>query len=720
MPITKYFKIIITGLSEINVTTSISKFQFSAKVIDFWGRILVNEKVLWSVSPINSGITVDSTGLVTLIPPISINSITLKAISVSKNSVYTIKNVKLILPIPIPTPPPNPIPVPKVYTNVIGTWANARQIYTTNIIQCSVGDTFLTPNNEKTTISLIEGNYIHTSTDVVSWVGGKVLVYVSSKVYTNVIGTWTNNRELYATNVSQCAVKDIILTPNKEERIIDSISSNWLHVTADMTSWIGGQSIVYIGQGIIVPPIIIIPTTVDLRSPPAGLTPCKCNGTDDTDAILNCINYAKQENLSVTSPEGLYTIRTGVIKPFDGMKWYGKGDNRLVSKATALYNTMLASWNGISNILVEGVGFDQTGDIEMIPNSGNFQGLHMMHIGTCNNIEISACKFFGNGVTLVLSQPPDGYGKGFNFHDNIAYYQKKTNTYYDSTVFNLDGLDGKVYKNKVIVSQNPNVANWWAESGFEVHFRGLDCHDNETINCVNGILPVGNPMQYKTYDLTYQGVINIYNNIINSALRGIPVWGNQPSTISYPTQNINIYDNIIGLYLAKMSNLTPIQYYKPVAGISLRDGFKDANYFRNIKILRNKINFTAETGLNVGALLDYAVPMNQYNEVGMISLYTNNSCEDVEITGNSGNFPYPTFNIRAMQQRGTNKHKRIKVYNNVMNNCDLYHAYDSQGYDAIYNAQYVDDIEFKGNIVNGTPLMTSKIDTNTVSNIRWL
>lgn len=74
-----------------------------------------------------------------------------------------------------------PVVDTKVYNNVIGTWAYARQIYVYNIDQCAVGDEFLSPNNEKTQIVSISGNYVYTSSDLTSWYGGKALTYVKKE-----------------------------------------------------------------------------------------------------------------------------------------------------------------------------------------------------------------------------------------------------------------------------------------------------------------------------------------------------------------------------------------------------------------------------------------------------------------------------------------------------------------------------------------------------------
>ena len=157
----------------------------------------------------------------------------------------------------------------------------------------------------------------------------------------------------------------------------------------------------------------------------------------------------------------------------------------------------------------------------------------------------------------------------------------------------------------------------------------------------------------------------------------------------------------------------------PVNGVALQDGFKDANVFRNVEISRNKIDFTYASGENPKTRMDYAVPMNQYNSIGTVSLYTNNSCEDILISENESNFPYTAFNIRAMQLRGSNKHKRIKIYNNKLKDCAIYHCYLSEGYDSIYALEHVDDVEIKGNQISGTPLAISKT-SSTATNIKWL
>lgn len=68
-----------------------------------------------------------------------------------------------------------PVVVERAYVNVIGTWASTKQIYVTNIDQCQVGDTIVTPKGQKSVIKKVSGNYIYLTSGVKSWTGGQAI-----------------------------------------------------------------------------------------------------------------------------------------------------------------------------------------------------------------------------------------------------------------------------------------------------------------------------------------------------------------------------------------------------------------------------------------------------------------------------------------------------------------------------------------------------------------
>jgi hypothetical protein len=145
----------------------------------------------------------------------------------------------------------------KTYTGVIGTWANSKQIYVTNASQCTAGDVILTPNGEKATIANASGNYIYLVSGVTSWYGGKEISCVSAgtvpavvepiaatvRIYTGVIGTWANYRQIYVTNVFQCKAGDVIITPNGQKAVIRKVAGNYIYLMTAVTSWRGGKAI---------------------------------------------------------------------------------------------------------------------------------------------------------------------------------------------------------------------------------------------------------------------------------------------------------------------------------------------------------------------------------------------------------------------------------------------------------------------------------------------
>ncbi len=64
----------------------------------------------------------------------------------------------------------------RTYADVIGTWANSKQIFVTNPSQCKINDVIIATNKEQARIEKIVGNYIYLETDVSEWTGGEKIM----------------------------------------------------------------------------------------------------------------------------------------------------------------------------------------------------------------------------------------------------------------------------------------------------------------------------------------------------------------------------------------------------------------------------------------------------------------------------------------------------------------------------------------------------------------
>lgn len=424
--------------------------------------------------------------------------------------------------------------------------------------------------------------------------------------------------------------------------------------------------------------------------------------TDDTENIRTAQIKAISLNLPLYFPTGKYLIKPNKLTI--DTKWLGCGT--IVTKETIPYNVMLTI--NKSGVGCEGLTFDQMGDTDMLPNSGAYQGCHILHITTANNVQIKNCKFVGYGVTSLLLQPPQGYGQNMVIENNIGRWTRRTNLYYDATIFNLDGESGIVDYNDVQSIRRSDIVNWKAETGIEVHFTKSECYRNRVEDCINGILPVGYPMLYNIYDPTLHGNINIYDNTLINVSRGIPCWG--AHTIDNEFKNADIHHNKIVLKLERMSPDSANQLYYPCMGVGLQDGGRDKNYFRNIKIRNNEISTVVETGLNAQTLLDYGLFTGT---CAAISLYTNNTCEGIIIADNVINYPYPTFDIRS---KNGQIHKAITITGNKMTDCAIYHVYDPQRdvaghtvYEGVYNIRDATAVNVSGNEITGKQPLPSHL-----------
>jgi len=417
------------------------------------------------------------------------------------------------------------------------------------------------------------------------------------------------------------------------------------------------------------------------------------------DKLIAAMNEASAKGASVRIPAGTYWVKPG-IKVTTSLI----GEKAIfITKEMAPYNIMFQTVG--SGKRITGLIFDQTGDAAMLPDSKNYKGSHIIHIPDGDDIMVDNCEFYGYGVTSILSNPFDGFGKNLIIDHNKFFWKRKVNSYYDVSVINADGINVLVSDNIINVSKDPAVADWRAETGIEFHCCSGVVKNNTIANCVNGILHVAWPTLYKNYNSGLRGKTEIYDNSILWVCRGIVSWGRM-SQLPIENQDIDIYNNNINLHLEKRGS----SYYYPSIGVGLVDGGVDNSIFEFVSINRNIIKTTCAEGLNPKTILNYG-PIS--NGLGGIFLMTNNSCINVAITENNVNFPFAATQIRAL---GTNKHQNILIKSNVFDNCSIYRGYLSGGFDGIYNFENVDGVEVQGNTILGTPIKI-RTDGKNVTNI---
>jgi len=497
-------------------------------------------------------------------------------------------------------------------------------------------------------------------------------------------------------------------------------------------------------------------------------------------------------------PDLEYLISPALVSVADEMTWEMLGNGRFITKETEIYNVFIATAIGSKGVKLINVGFDQRGDADLTPIVQEEpvvinKGCHLLHISNNYDIELNHCRFWSYGVTAVLSQPFDTYGKYINVHDCTAYYERKTNSEYDVSVFNLDAMKVDCKNNETFATKRAGVTKWMPETAYEIHCPKGRITDNDATGCKNGVLHVGWPMLYTKYDAEYRGKVKITDNNSYQGLIGVSLWGAHtlPGII---TRNVEIAKNYLQSHLGGHG-------FKPGSGIEFRDGLRyDASFFRNIKVLdniieftyskytslANKITFTTNTIITTGddfkdfAVGDYVLiigcTVNASNNkslyitgvapkqlsfaagsfvagaetavitvrinytdsmalslapeyCGAIKGVTNNSIEGLTIEGNIVyGWPWAALHFRALQERGTNQHKRIKAYNNDFTDCAYCVPYVAsgipwQGEVCIEDCSDV-DIQFntftKGGTFNKTCIKLLSIGDHGVSGLKFL
>lgn len=423
------------------------------------------------------------------------------------------------------------------------------------------------------------------------------------------------------------------------------------------------------------------------------------------------------------------------------------------------------------------------------PDKDTWQGCHILHIPDSDDIEISNCTFYGYGITCVLSQPHVGSGNRISVHDCIAYWERQVTTEYDVSVFNLDALIVDCYNNKVIATRKAGVTYWKPETAFEVHMPAGCVVNNEIQNCKNGILHVAWPMLYTVYDNTVVGGVQITGNRCIGVLCGVSCWGahtlagvitrnliindnyinghlggcgyKPANAISFDDgsidasffRNISIKDNHIKFTWTKyVSGASEITFGTNTI-TTTGDDFKDLNVGDYIIVSGCTVNTGNNKAATITAATDKVltfaagtftagaetaaitvqIHVVDFMSSAVSSLYTsaikgvtNNSIQDMDITGNIiESWPYSGVALRALQARGTNLHRRVKIYDNKFLDCAFIPPAASIWQGVFVFEECADvDIRFnkvvKGGVANITCIKLLSFGDSNLTNIRFI
>jgi hypothetical protein len=412
---------------------------------------------------------------------------------------------------------------------------------------------------------------------------------------------------------------------------------------------------------------------------------------DFTDAIIRADYRLKSAGGGILLfPSGNYRIRPGRIHIPSGVKWLGQGSARIYTKETSLYNIAIATESGAKNIIIENLIFDQRDDDAAVPRSASHLGAFILHIYGTDNVEVSGCTFYTYGTCAVLSQ--SSYDQPVNIikiHNNKAYFQRKVDTFYDVSVFNIDGRKVYVEDNHIEGIEVSSYRYSRPRTAIEVHMPSGIVSGNTTKNTEIGVLQLNWPSLWNTYEASYVGNIQISDNEISNAIIGIDVWS--ASTLaSAVTRNLSILRNNIELLLSSNSF--------PAKGISLSDGDKSDSRFVNVLIEGNNILMTVEPGIQSARdRLYYLIPGDN---TGAMFMNVRSTIDTLVIRDNNVyNFPYSFLNLYRKNNTGESfMHNNIKVYDNTITECSYATPYPGM-FKAVFNIGYATGVSVYNNVI---------------------
>jgi hypothetical protein len=388
-------------------------------------------------------------------------------------------------------------------------------------------------------------------------------------------------------------------------------------------------------------------------------------------------------------PEGDYLIRPGIIFIPSNMNWLGDGKARIYTREKAVYNVLVSTTPSAKNISIRNIIFDQSGDVAQNPDINASGGCFLLHVNNTDAVKVENCIFYTYGVCAVLVQSSNAARtNSIVVRSNQAVFQRKTDKYYDVSVFNIDGKTVVVDGNRVESVHTPGTKYWKARTAYEVHMPNGSTSGNRATNTEVGILHVTWPMLWETYEADYKGTVKIADNTISGVVIGISVWG-ATTLPDVATRNVNILGNTIDLHLDAN--------YVPAQGIAFVDGSKGNSVMENILVDGNTITMSADPDMKIPGSMNFLIPGK---DVGAFFFNTKNSINGLDVTNNTvRGFPFAFLNLyRRSGPSGKEVHTNVRILNNTVTDCGYAKTHDRQC-EALFNVGNSSGMTIKGNIV---------------------
>ena len=571
------------------------------------------------------------------------------------------------------------------------------------------GNTATTTVSGGTAVTTIDGKEVTVKNGSVTTTGGATTV------------TKDGNKTITTTTGGTTAIttQDGKTTEVKGGTTTTVITGGTTTTTGGVTTNVGGIATTTTTGGtttgsttVMTPVIVTTPVTGGTTSGGTTITGLKIadyyKGESTYNAAIAAAQAAltKQGGGNLIFTAGDYKVKPTIYIP-SNVSWIGQGTARIYSAETTPYNILISTESGANNITIDNIVFDQRDDVAMTPNIATWSGEFLLYSTSANNVTIKNSTFYTYGVCAILSQSYYATPTtNITILNNKAYFKRRTNTFYDVSVFNIDGRNVKVEGNYIEGQDVSSYDHWKPRTAYEIHTPNGQINSNTSKNTEIGVLHVNWPTMWNTYESNYNGTISIKNNVISNAIIGVDAWSAStlPNTV---TRNLTIANNNITLNLDTK--------YVPARGIALTDGDVSNSKFDNVTINDNQIKVTVSSSIpDVNTRMNLLQPGES---VGAMYMNVKSTISNMSIYNNTvTNFPYSFLNLYRRNNAGENNvHDNVKVYNNTINTAAYVTTYKNV-FESLYIVGYANNVSIYANsfTASKTPIgMLNRIEPLT-------
>lgn len=266
--------------------------------------------------------------------------------------------------------------------------------------------------------------------------------------------------------------------------------------------------------------------------------------TDDAIFINKTINIKANAQLNVALGDKTYLVSPDVIEfKRHNVRLFGN-NSKIVTNYNEKDKHYKAILSGIPNycsdITVEGITFDNTGDDVSLPESLiTSDGSHAIISISCNNLLVRNNTIYFYGIHAINSV---SYSSNVRVENNSLFFSRKGGKY-DCSALYINNRHQTISGNYINGKYNTEEEYLWG--GIESHGDEYSVVNNTIENCLKAI-NVTNHDNYMNERVDTSGLENkiVSNNGINNCTHGIIIWSLPGSN---PIANLLISNNALNL-----------------------------------------------------------------------------------------------------------------------------------------------------------------------------